>query len=226
MQRIFVLLMVTAVSLMLTVMLTGCGAQEPEPVEKKEAAPPPETAEQLFDKELKPLSELLSAAAAPESPDILGPQKEEFLKALGGAKSKVSAKENGRPALSRLQSEVESHIKTGRDQQKWMLVKACCQAFTVLSPGNDMYAKQEQRADLLLKRPDVAVRGFVTIGSDLYAFLDVTNKETGEKKNFKVREGEEFYGTLRLVRIIGDQQAIEILYIPINDTWTVNGIGQ
>jgi len=95
--------------------------------------------------------------------------------------------------------------------------------YQVVEPGSDRFKKIEERADLMLARPDVHVRGFVQVENELYAFLEVLNLKTREVTTHKVREGEEFYDVLRLIRIVGNQQAVEILYIPANDTWTVQG---
>jgi hypothetical protein len=87
----------------------------------------------------------------------------------------------------------------------------------------------------MLARPKVEVTGFITVDNDLYTFVRVTEKVTEKVETFKVREGEEFFepvdpktkqkkpAVLRLVRVIGDQQAVEFLYVPANDTWEVKG---
>jgi hypothetical protein len=88
----------------------------------------------------------------------------------------------------------------------------------------------------MMARPKVDVSGFLEADkNNLYVFLTVTDPITNKTESFKVREGEEFYepidpntkqkksAILRLVRIIGDQQSVEILYIPASDTWVVPG---
>ncbi len=98
------------------------------------------------------------------------------------------------------------------------------------------YARLKERAELMMARPKVDVSGFLEADkNNLYVFLTVTDPITNKTESFKVREGEEFYepidpntkqkksAILRLVRIIGDQQSVEILYIPASDTWVVPG---
>jgi hypothetical protein len=79
------------------------------------------------------------------------------------------------------------------------------------------------------------VTGFVQTGGEVYTFLEVTDPESSAKETFKVREGEEFYRpakigsvpnnseVLRLVRIIGNQQEVEIEYKLANFLWKVPG---
>ncbi len=112
-------------------------------------------------------------------------------------------------------------------------------AYDVLRPGatspDGKYARLLERANLMLSRPKVEVNGFLQAENDLYIFLAVTDTSTQKTENFKVREGEEFYEPidpqtntkknpqLRVVRVIGDQQSVELLYIPANETWVVPG---
>jgi hypothetical protein len=52
-------------------------------------------------------------------------------------------------------------------------------------------------------------------------FFEVTDANTGKKESYKVREGEDFHEVLQLARIIGRRDAAELLYKPVNQTWTV-----
>jgi len=52
-------------------------------------------------------------------------------------------------------------------------------------------------------------------------FFDITDANTGKVESYKVREGEDFHEVLQLVRIIGRRDAAELLYKPVNQTWTV-----
>ncbi len=210
-------------ALIAAVAFTGCNAKEPEPQPKAEnAPPPPPTAAELYGKELKPVLDVLKRQVDGGAP--LQPlEKDAAVDKLKSAVRTLNAQENGPEALTKLKGEIEDLVKKGRDGNLWMVVKGCCQAYVALQPGSDRYMKLEQRADLMLKRPTVQVKGFFNIDSQIYAFLLVTDPGAPKPESYKVREGEEFHGVLRLVRIIGDQQSVEILYIPVNDTWVVKG---
>ncbi len=213
--------------LLAAVIVVGC-TKEPEPQPKPENLPPPEpTPQEIYSGKLKPAVEVFWRPMKGGA-TLSVAEKDQAIQQLTSLKSENAAKDNGRQALSMLQKDIEELLKTARTENRWIVVKACCQAYSILQPGSDRYAKLEQRADLMLKRPSVTVRGFFQVGSgsELYAFLDVTERDTGKVTNYKVREGEEFHGVLQLVRIIGDQQSVEILYIPVNDTWIVKGVGQ
>ena len=153
----------------------------------------------------------------------------------GTIRASKSVTDNGRQALNMLIRDVEDSIRKNREANKWRKVKAGCLVFEALQPGSDRYAKIKQEANLMLARPKVEVTGFMESGSDTFIFLATTNNLTGEKKTFKVREGEEFYAPpkigdepntqnlLRVVRIIGNKQAVELEYKLVNYIWQVEG---
>jgi len=126
-------------------------------------------------------------------------------------------------------------MKKAREAGRWRKVKVLCEVYKLIQPGSDRYAKLERDAELMLARPEVQVTGFVQTGAELYAFMEVKEPVTGVKETFKVREGEEFYRpekigsqpnnveVLRLVRIIGNQQEVEIEYKLANFLWKVPG---
>lgn len=215
------------VSAFVVLLVVGCSAKQPEPVKPENVPPPEPTPQELYSSKLKPVIDVLSrpvnAGGALTMAEVTKVTED-----LRGARSELAAKDNGRQALSKFQTDIEDLVKKGRNQQCWLAVKGCCMSYSILQPGNDRYAKLELRADLMLKRPVVTVKGFFQVGDgkELYAFLDVKDKETGAVTSHKVREGEEFHSVLQLVRIVGDQQAVEILYIPVGDTWTVKGVSQ
>ncbi|MGC9054065.1 MAG: hypothetical protein ACP5KS_09305, partial [Candidatus Hydrogenedens sp.] len=166
-------------------------------------------------------------------------QQDTIVNYFRGIKAKYSAIENGKIAMSRIAPDIEETIRQARDKQRWALVIAGINIYDVLRPGasapDGKYARLKERAELMLSRPRVEVTGFLQAENDLYVFLTVTDTKTNKTENFKVREGEEFYepvnpqtkqkesAKLRIVRVIGDQQSVELLYIPANDTWVVPG---
>ncbi|HPO15659.1 MAG TPA: hypothetical protein PLI09_19615 [Candidatus Hydrogenedentes bacterium] len=210
-------------ALIAAVAITGCTPKAPEPAPKPENLPPPDpTPEEYFNKDLKPILDVLSRQANGGAP-LQPAEKDEAVGKVGSAKSRCSATENGRQALVRMKGAIEDLVKKGRDGNMWLVVKGCCQVYSALQPGSDRYVKLEQRAELMLKRPVVKVQGFFNIDGQIYAFLQVTDPGAAKPESCKVREGDEFHGVLKLVRIIGDRQSVEILYIPVNDTWIVEG---
>lgn len=214
---------VLIVMLIAAVAVTGCKAKEPEPAPKPENLPPPDpTPEEYFSRELKPILDVLSRQVNGGVP-LLPAEKDEAVGKVGGAKTRCSKTENGRQALVRMKGEIEDLVKKGRDGNMWLVVKGCCQVYSSLQPGSDRYVKLEQRAELMLKRPVVKVQGFFNIDGQIYAFLQVADPGAAKPESCKVREGDEFHEVLKLVRIIGDRQSVEILYMPVNDTWIVEG---
>ncbi|HEX73477.1 MAG TPA: hypothetical protein ENN65_09205 [Candidatus Hydrogenedentes bacterium] len=203
--------------------LVGCEAKPPEPPPVE--APPEPTPQEIFNNDLQPiLTVLWGPLRGGQFYDDA--QHDEAIAKLGTLKARHSATENGRIALGNFTREVETLIREARNANRWRLVKVGCRAYAVMQPGNDRYQKLEERADLMLARPRVAIRGFFETNGELYVFLDVTDPKTGETTNYKIREGEEFHSVLRLVRIVGRNQAAEILYIPVNDTWEVLAPGE
>ncbi len=217
--------------------LSSLNCSKPPPPPPPQQEPPPPSPEQIQ-------SELRSAIqpwmdAVNNNTGLPISQQDTIVNNLRGAKAKYSAIENGKIAISRVASDVEEYIRQARDKQRWGLVICGINIYDVLRPGasapDGKYARLKERAELMLSRPRVEVTGFLQAENDLYIFLTVTDTKTNKTETFKVREGEEFYepenpqtkqkepAKLRIVRVIGDRQSVEILYIPANDTWIVPG---
>ncbi len=211
-------------------MALGCQQEPPPPPPPPENLPPPEPSpEQHYANMKSALAQIFA-----EGPISL----EAGAAAAGtmtGLKSQMSATDNGRAALGMLQKDVEEGIKSNREGKRYRKVKAFCDVYKVLQPGSDRYAKVEREAEMMLAKPEVSVTGFVQSGSEIYVFCEVTDPVSGSKETFKIREGEEFYKpekigqepnkseVLRLVRIVGNQQAVEVEYKVANFVWEVPG---
>ncbi len=221
------------ICLILLAMVAVTACQPPPPPPPPTPPPPPEpTPDQHAENARKALGPLLG-----ESPLPPGGQSalDPLVSAFSGVKGQLSATENGRGGLAIIQREVEDTIKKMRDQARWRKVRVLCDVYKVLQPGSDRYAKLERDAELMMAKPEVVSTGFVQTGADLYAFLEVSDPINGGKETFKVREGEEFYRpaklgnqpnsseVLRMVRIIGNQQEVEIEYKPANFLWQIPG---
>lgn len=203
------------------VLVVGCAEKEPEPPPAPEV--PPDPSPDVIFQELKGAIQHLWRPFN-ETVGIRPADREQAVNNLRPIKAKYAHMDNGRIALSRLEREVEDLVRAGRDQEKWGVVKGGIEVYEVLRPGNERYASLSQRADLMLARPRVTVSGFFNVEGVIYAFLEVTDPNADPPvQSYRIREGEEFHGNLRLIRIIGAQKAVELLYIPANSTWEVSG---
>ncbi len=220
------------VCLVLLILATVTACQPAPPPPPPTPPPPPEpTPDEHAAKARTALGPLLNDAPLPGDAAAC----EALIASFGAMKAQLSATENGRGGLAIIQREAEDNMKKMRDAQRWRKVKFLCGLYKVLQPGSDRYAKVERDAEMMMARPNVLVTGFVQTGGEIYAFMEVKDPVSGAKETFKVREGEEFYRpakigsqpnsseVLRLVRIIGNQQEVEIEYKPANFLWKVPG---
>ncbi len=217
--------------LILVLLAVNACTPPPPPPPPTPPPPPPPTPEEEAAKARTALGSLL--ADAPLTGDRAADAA--LVSSFNGVKSQLSATENGRQGLTIVQREIEDAMKKFRETGRWRKVKVLCEIYKIIQPGSDRYAKLERSAELMMARPQVMVTGFVQTGGDVYTFLEVTDPESGAKETFKVREGEEFYRpakigslpnnseALRLVRIIGNQQEVEIEYKLANFLWKVPG---
>jgi hypothetical protein len=205
-----------------TVVMTGCAEKAPEPPPPAPEEPPPPSPDQIFG-ELKAAIQVLWGPLTQQT-HVSKEDREQAVNNLRPIKAKYAGIDNGKIALSRLEREVEDLIRTARDREMWGVVKGGISVYSELKPGNDRYVTLNQRADLMLARPKVTVNGFFNVEGDIYAFLEVNDPAADPPiQSYRIREGEEFHGNLRLIRIIGAQKAVELLYIPANSTWEVSG---
>jgi hypothetical protein len=210
----------------MTLLISGCGGEpEPPPPPPEALLPPEPTKQEVFAQFREALSPLFTTVAQP-SGDVGEAQKSQAITKLQSLKAKHTTSENGPAAIKEIQAEVEDMITKMRDAQRWATLKTCVDFFKIFEPGSDKYLSYVEKADLMMARPIVSVKGFFELTDGLYAFLEVEDKVSKESKSYKVREGEEFHeGILRLVRIIGNKQSVEVEYTPINTTWIVKGPG-
>jgi hypothetical protein len=124
-------------------------------------------------------------------------------------------------AKRRIKNDIEDLLKKAREADRWRVVKGCCEAIRVIEPSDERFKKVEERADLILARPVVQVKGFFETDGHLVAFLRVRDPKTDKVTTYKIREGEDFHDVFRLVKIVGNQESVEILYKPIDDTYVV-----
>lgn len=199
--------------------IPGCNKPEPPPPPEN-LPPPPPTTDQIYS-EIKPSIQLLYR---PFNGDGLSDAEiNQTAEALRPLKAKHTATENGREALGRLEEDIADIIRQARDTTRWKVLEAAILAYEVLEPGNNRFARLKEQAQLMNQIPKSYVRGFVNVDNEEYVFIEVEDRKTGKRETYKVREQEEFADVFRLVRIIGNNQKVEILYIPANYTFERNG---
>jgi hypothetical protein len=230
-MRYFIL----AIVCLLPFMFSGCGGQAAPPPPPPTAAPPPPpepTPEEIY-KNLQPVIQ----PYVDQSKHIGVPDNvmAEVTDKLRTEKSKYSATENGRTALTRLTNDIKDFERSGKKNERWRLVKSAIESIDVLDPGtkSTLYKKDYEYALLMLNKPLVKITGFLESGNEIYVWVKVHDPVTLTDNIYKVREGEEFHtrkkdgensGPLvKMQRIIGDKHAVEFLYIPANITWVAMG---
>lgn len=211
MKKIFPLL--TLICLLL-VLVAACAPEPPPPPPEPEE--PPEPTPEEYRQQLRSMMGSLLQPGIPLSgePPIIE---------LQGRKTQLMATDNGRAALGMITRDIEDAIRLNKEEERWPKLAALCRAFRVLQPDNTRYEKTREYADLMMKRPRITVTGFMELDKELYVFIDLFDRETGATSSHRVREGEEFYSTMRLVRIIGNQQSVEVEYLPLSYTWICDG---
>ena len=214
-----------------TLALAGCpeAAPPPPPAPEQQAAPPDPSPDQYFS-DLKTVMQVLFDVYQRGKPGI---SAEELNKVLSESPAAVSScrTDNGRVAKAWMQRDLRELMRQARKENKWRLIKVCCQVMRIIDPQDDTLEKWEREANLMYAKPDVHLRGFMDVDGEPYVFLEVVDtKTTGKIKTYKVREGEIFHDCLRLARIIGDQASVEVEYSPktdeddrINYSWIVKG---
>lgn len=211
------------------VMFAGCKPAEPEP--KAAQAPPEPTPQEIRDVILQSLQPMREAVQGGAGITIEG--KNQVLNDFRGLVNKNSATDNGREAIRLVGQNVEKLLGTARANEQWVALKGMIELYKVLNPGSPRYDRDEKRADLMMARPIVRVKGFMSPDGATSVFVEVEDANIpGKMVTYTVREGEEFHeqdvegkvrAVLRFIRIIGNQQSIEIEYIPAKTTWVVLG---
>ena len=202
--------------------LAGCTPkEEPKP---ENAPPPPPTAEEQYAKLRGPVEPMFASV---NNSGFSNAQRSQAVEGLRTAKNQLTAEMatpqgiNIPPALKRIQGDIENLIRDAKKADNQRVVKGGIEAYKIFQPADKRWDEDEKYADLILARPSVAIDGFFDLDVETYVFAEVTDANTGKKDTYKIREGEDFHEVLQLVRIIGRRDAIEILYKPVNQTWTV-----
>ncbi|MBI2421584.1 MAG: hypothetical protein HYV27_02060 [Candidatus Hydrogenedentes bacterium] len=225
-----------AIPILCVILLLCAGCKKEEPPPPPPEKPPPPTADELY----KEIRDGLAAvyAAEPRDAVIELAAVAQVLQAFPGLVQKCGLpdnKANGDQALEKVRADFDRMLKDTPDLGKWRFVRCVLDLYKLLPGGQEKfkkYATLDHRTDLMLARPQVRSTGFVEVDGELYAFLRVIERDSGETDAIRVREGEEFYqdingnNVLKLIRIIGNKEKLEIEYLPLADTWEIIGAGK
>ncbi len=192
---------------------------EPEPEPEEPEKPPEPTAEELYQRIKGLMGQLLVPGMVAPPDDMI----QETLGQVQSRRSQLALTENGRNAIQMISRDVDDAIREARREERWRKVKALCMVYAALQPGNERFASLMEQAEMMMNRPQITVTGFVELDGELYAFLELFDPGTGETEQYRRREGEEFHDVMRLVRVVGNQQAVEVEYLPARFVWEVPG---
>lgn len=210
-------------------LLAGC-KEEPPP----EAVPvevPPKTAQEIAGEYTAALQPLFAGAQAGSG--FPYGAADPIISQFSTLRSQYSVpKEINEPAATaQIEEQVSNHIKIAKDAEEWYALDGLLKLHATLNPTSQRYQPLRRKTDLMMKRPMVKCTGFMGIDADdPVSFLTITDPMTGRSDSFQVHEGEEFYPdaegnmTLRLVKIVGAQSAVELEYMVLpGETWEVAG---
>lgn len=209
-----------SIAIVLAAALAGCGEEAfwKKPVEPQQPAPP--SKEQIL-AEVKPAIEPFRDVLRPmpdggRGPGLTGENRDKVINALRDAQIKYGNTDNGPAALREVGAEIAEIARKARDDDRWVLVQACVDAYEILNMKSVALERLDNRAKEILSRPTVEVKGFLDDKETgvTNVFLELTNRDTKEVKRITAREGDEF-DNLRLVEIIGNNKAVRFEYLAI-----------
>jgi hypothetical protein len=135
---------------------------------------------------------------------------------LQGAIVQYGNTDYGKEALRELGYEVQGMAKDASSSERYQLVLLCVDIVELLSMESQLLERLGAKADVMLDKPQVVVKGFVddVEKGQLYTFLEIINRRTGAVERLEAREGDEF-GNLKLVRILGRNKAVIFEYLKV-----------
>ncbi|HDP36074.1 MAG TPA: hypothetical protein ENN29_13310 [Candidatus Hydrogenedentes bacterium] len=141
-------------------------------------------------------------------------EREQIMASLRTAIVNYGDTDFGREALRELGYEVMEIAKSAASQERYKIVLTCIDAIELLSMESHLLKRLGERADVILERPVVRVRGFLDDHEkdDAYVFLELVDRQRGTVEKLEARVGDEF-NNLRLVRIIGRNSAVLLEYL-------------
>lgn len=214
---------ILALLLLSVLALSSCKKEEEKP-ETPPPPPPPSASVILgeYNTAIAPLTRSIQGAGG-----VMPQETEAMVGQVRATKGKHAANPNAPEANSSFKEGLAGLITQARDTEKWAVVEGAVLCYLEMDPSSTAYTKLLERARRYLKRPNVKVTGFIEIDNETLVVLEVSERGSSEKDIFKVRVGEEFYekdgkDQLKLNRIIGNNQEVELLYDGDID-WRVPG---
>ena len=209
----------TATVLGVLILLVGCEEGERFEcwrMEEKPQVPPPASVEEVL-AEVKPaIAPLRSAAYGPDKHGITDPQREQVIAQLTEAQAKHGDSESGREAFRQIAEEVTQIARDAADEERWRLAQACIDAFEILRMDSITIQRLGERARLNLGRPKVQVKGFLDDleKGEMYVFLELIDRQTGEVSRHTVREGQQV-DSIRVLEVQGRNNQVLLEYTRI-----------
>jgi hypothetical protein len=194
-------------SLLIAVLLVMVACEKPPPPPPPEPPPPP-----------PPSAEQLRGQARTNLANILNPTAplptDQTQQRINDLKSQLRPEVNGERALQLITRDVVDKLKEVRDNEMWDGVLVLCDALEMLDPTDVRLTRYREQARSEKNKPRVSVKGFFTDeqSGEINVFVDVVLAD-GKTESKTVREGEEF-NDMKLVRIVGNQRGVDLLYMP------------
>ncbi|HOQ90395.1 MAG TPA: hypothetical protein PLX03_09685 [Candidatus Hydrogenedentes bacterium] len=194
-------------------LIFSCAPPPPPPPPPETAGP--QTAEEVFAL-ISPIIQPLRVAAASKNVTISPADRDLMISQLGQAVAQYGGTEFGRQALARLGQEIADLALTFSRDERYRATLICLDAHNVLNMSSALLNRLGERAQKMISQPAVRTRGFLEDkqNGDLYAFLELLDRQSGKIKTIQLREGEESDG-IRLLRIIGRNRGVRIEYLEI-----------
>ena len=201
--------------LILVVLLTGCREmlQREEPPPEEPVGP--QTKEEVL-AEIRPIIGPLRSTLAPGGTGITEMHRDQIMSGLRTAIITHGNTDFGKEALSDLAYEIMDIAKRAADAERHRLVLLCIDAVELLSVESQLLKRLGARADVMLEKPAVRVKGFMedVEKKQTYVFLELVNRKTGAIERVEAREGDEFHN-LRLWRIVGRNRSVLFEYLTV-----------
>ena len=209
-------------TVVLGLLAAGCGETAP-PAPPPSETPPDKSPDEYYKEIRGALPDVQGLGAMSEEMILANiPAATQQLQGAAGGGT-----ENKNKALERVAEDLLNAARQFKDQEKWAAVKAACELRKVLNPDTSQTERMMTRAEQVLARPKITVKGFMEVGTQLFVLLEARSLQTGATGSYRIQEGEEFGqemgANLKMTRIIGNREAIEVLDLKTNDSWEVEG---
>ena len=206
--------LVLVFALLVVVLFSGCDKllkEEPPPPEPEG----PQTKEEVL-AEITPILAPIRTVLMAGNPPVSDADRQNIMARLRDAIVQYGDKDFGKEALRELGYEAQELAKRAAEVERYRLVLICIEVSELLSVESILLERLGARADVMLDKPRVAVKGFIDDleRGDTYIFIEMINYRRGTIDRFEAREGDEF-DDIRVVRIIGRNKAVLFEYLKV-----------